>query len=59
MCIQIKLADEDVPVVCTIVSTAEYCVDVVGALGRNVAKMLDPPFGDQASLHGLQDARQC
>ena len=56
---QIKLADEDIPVVCTIVSTAEYCVDVVGALGRNVAKMLDPPYGDQASFPCPQCITQC
>lgn len=43
----IKLNDEDVVVVCTIIATAEYCNEVVGALGRNVAKTLDPPFGSQ------------
>ena len=49
----IKMADEDIPVVCTIVSTAEYCNEIVGSLGRSVAKMLDPPFGDQVcpSVH--------
>lgn len=46
---QIKMPDDDIPVVCTIVSTAEYCSDIVGSLGRSVAKMLDPPYGDQVS----------
>ena len=46
----IRLNDEDVVVVCTIIATAEYCSEVVGALGRNVAKTLDPPFGAQARL---------
>ena len=48
---QIKMPDDDIPVVCTIVSTAEYCNDIVGSLGRSVAKMLDPPFGEQVWLH--------
>ena len=43
------MPDEDIPVVCTIVSTAEYCTEIVGALGRSVAKMLDPPYGEQVS----------
>ena len=43
----IKLNEEDVVVVCTIIATAEYCNEVVGALGRNVSKTLDPPFGSQ------------
>lgn len=43
----IKLNDEDVVVVCTLITTAEYCCEVVGALGRSVAKTLDPPFGAQ------------
>jgi hypothetical protein len=43
----IRLNDEDVVVVCTLVTTAEYCSEVVGALGRSVSKMLDPPFGAQ------------
>ena len=41
------MPDDDIPVVCTIVSTAEYCNEIVGSLGRSVAKMLDPPFGEQ------------
>ena len=45
----IKLNDEDVVVVCTIIATAEYCNEVVGALGRNVSKTLDPPFGSQVA----------
>lgn len=47
---QIKMPDDDIPVVCTIVSTAEYCNEIVGSLGRSVAKMLDPPFGEQVCL---------
>ena len=46
---QVKLMDEDVPVICTIIATAEYCGEVVGALGRSIAKMLDPPFGQQVT----------
>ncbi len=49
----IKLNDEDVVVVCTIIATAEYCNEVVGALGRNVARTLDPPFGSQVSPAAL------
>ena len=48
---QIKMPDDDIPVVCTIVSTAEYCNEIVGSLGRSVAKMLDQPFGEQVQLH--------
>jgi len=48
---QIKMADDDIPVVCTIVSTAEYCNEIVGSLGRSVAKMLDPPYGEQVCAH--------
>ena len=32
---------------CTLIATAEYCCEVVGALGRSVAKILDAPFGAQ------------
>ena len=53
---QIKMPDDDIPVVCTIVSTAEYCSDIVGSLGRSVAKMLDPPYGDQVSRWGAGHA---
>lgn len=47
---QIRMPDDDIPVVCTIVSTAEYCSDIVGSLGRSVAKMLDPPYGEQVRI---------
>ena len=47
---QIRMPDDDIPVVCTIVSTAEYCSDIVGSLGRSVAKMLDPPYGEQVGI---------
>ena len=43
----VRLADDDVTVGAVIIGTAEYCSEVVGALGRNVAKLLDPPLGDQ------------
>ena len=43
----IKVSDEDFGVVCVIITTAEYCQEVVGALGRNVAKLLEPPLGKQ------------
>ncbi|KAK9837632.1 hypothetical protein WJX74_001749 [Apatococcus lobatus] len=55
---QVKLVDEDVPVVCTIIATAEYCGEVVGALGRSIAKMLDPPFGQQVDVAGEEDEFQ-
>ena len=55
----IRLNDEDVVVVCTIIATAEYCNEVVGALGRNVAKTLDPPFGAQVSLLGSTTVVPC
>ena len=45
------MPDDDIPVVCTIVSTAEYCNEIVGSLGRSVAKMLDPPYGEQVCAH--------
>ena len=34
---------------CAVVTTAEYCTEVIGALARNVAKLLDPPLGDEVS----------
>lgn len=46
----IKLSEEDIGVVCTIVSTCEYCSEVTSALSRQVAKTLDPPFGEQVGL---------
>ncbi len=52
-CVQdwyIKLNDEDTVVVCTIIATAEYCMEVVGALGRSVAKTIDPPFGNKVCV---------
>ena len=47
--VQIKLSDEEIEVVCTIVATAEYCSEIVGALGRSMTKTLDPPFNEQVS----------
>ncbi|KAL3139007.1 hypothetical protein ABBQ32_005811 [Trebouxia sp. C0010 RCD-2024] len=55
---QIKMPDDDIPVVCTIVSTAEYCNEIVGSLGRSVAKMLDPPFGEQVDVSEEEDQFQ-
>ncbi|EIE27794.1 hypothetical protein COCSUDRAFT_26904 [Coccomyxa subellipsoidea C-169] len=54
----IKLNDEDVVVVCTIIATAEYCIEVVGALGRSVAKTIDPPFGNKVSVAEEEDEFQ-
>ena len=53
---QVKLVDEDVPVICTIIATAEYCGEVVGALGRSIGKMLDAPFGQQVCLGSFKHA---
>lgn len=55
---QIKMPDDDIPVVCTIVSTAEYCNEIVGSLGRSVAKMLDPPYGEQVDVSEEEDQFQ-
>lgn len=44
---QIKMSDEDMTVVCTIIASAEYCSEVVGALGRSVSKTLEPPYNTQ------------
>ncbi|DBA83910.1 hypothetical protein WJX77_004419 [Trebouxia sp. C0004] len=55
---QIKMPDDDLPIVCTIVSTAEYCNDIVGSLGRSVAKMLDPPYGEQVDVSEEEDQFQ-
>ncbi|CAL8463747.1 g3281 [Coccomyxa elongata] len=54
----IKLNDEDTVVVCTIIATAEYCMEVVGALGRSVAKTIDPPFGNKVSVAEEEDEFQ-
>ena len=56
---QIKLSDEEIEVVCTIVATAEYCSEIVGALGRSMTKTLDPPFNEQVSspLRAMQFRR--
>ncbi len=43
----IRLTDEDVPVVCALIATAEYCHEMVGALARSASTMLDPPLGNQ------------
>ena len=44
----VRLPDDDVPVVCALIATAEYCQEMVGALARSAAKMLDAPLGAQA-----------
>ena len=44
--VQVKVSDEDMTVICTIIASAEYCVDVVASLGRSVAKTLEPPFSE-------------
>ena len=45
--LQIKMGDDDMTVVCTIIATAEYCSEVVGSLGRSIAKTLEPPYNEQ------------
>ncbi len=45
----VRLADDDFGGICALIATAEYARDMVGALGRNVAKTVDPPFADQVS----------
>ena len=45
-----RLEADDITVGPVITGTAEYCSEVVGALGRNVAKLLDPPLGDQVCI---------
>lgn len=52
----VRLPEGDVPVCCAVVSTAEYCTEVIGALARNVAKLLDPPLGDQVRKQLLPKA---
>ena len=37
-------------VVCTIIATAEYCSEVVGSLGRSIAKTLEAPYNEQVFL---------
>jgi hypothetical protein len=39
----VKLSDDDVSVVCLIVSTAEHCQEMVRQLARALAAKLDPP----------------
>ena len=62
---QVKASDEEMEVVCTVIATAEYCADVAGALGRSIAKTLEPPFCDQArsvktnSQTSKKDLREC
>ena len=43
----VKLGEEDLGVAAVIIATAEYCGEVVAALARNVAKLLEPPLGEQ------------
>ncbi|KAK9820837.1 hypothetical protein WJX81_002519 [Elliptochloris bilobata] len=52
----VRLADDDVPVVCALIATAEYCHEMVGALARSAAKMLDPPLGAQVGVAEEEDA---
>ncbi len=43
----VRLGDGDVAAACAVVTTCEYCTEAIGALGRSVAKLLDPPLGEQ------------
>ena len=52
LALQIKMGDDDMTVVCTIIATAEYCSEVVGSLGRSIAKTLEPPYNEQ--VHALR-----
>ena len=45
----VRMEDSEADVACTIVCTADYCQGVGGDLGNSVAKMLEPPLGDQVS----------
>ena len=49
--LQIKMVDDDMTVVCTIIATAEYCSEVVSSLGRSIAKTLESPYNEQ--VHNL------
>lgn len=53
----VKLADGDPAVLCSIVSTSEYCRELVGQLERSVVKQLaDPRLGEQVDMHSVEDA---
>lgn len=47
----VRLGDNDVGACCAVVTTSEYCTGVVAALAANVAKLLDPPLGEQVLAH--------
>ena len=58
----VRMEDGEVDIACTIVCTADYCQGVVGDLGASVARILDPPFGDQVASccpEGLSGAKLC
>lgn len=54
----VKLAEDDFAVAAVIIATAEYCGEVVAALARNVAKLLEPPLGDQVGAYRNQSSGQ-
>ncbi|KAK9815375.1 hypothetical protein WJX72_002419 [[Myrmecia] bisecta] len=54
----VKVADGDLEVICTIVSTSEYCTEVVGALGRSIAKTVDAPYSDKVDMSEEEDEFQ-
>ncbi len=43
----VRMGEGDAGACCAVVATAEYCTGVVAALASNVAKLLDPPLGEQ------------
>lgn len=43
----VKMDAEEAAVICSIVSTAEYCQTCMGELARFVAKILTPPLGEK------------
>lgn len=54
----VKMDAEEAAVICSIVSTAEYCQTCVGELARFVAKILTPPLGEKVDVSGEEDRFQ-
>lgn len=51
----IKMSDDDIDVICLIISTAEHCQEMVEQLAKALANRLEPPLGERVDMSEEED----
>ncbi|GAB4819166.1 hypothetical protein N2152v2_006212 [Parachlorella kessleri] len=55
---QVKMTDDDINVICLIMSTAEHCQEMVRQLAKTLAARLDAPLGEKVDMSEEEDELQ-